>query len=92
MPKVTFKNKNETKEVQSGYALKQLTREAGWNIPYACEDGQCGTCIFKIVSGGENLSPISEKEKATLEVMGFGSGEYRLACQCKINGDVTIEI
>lgn len=90
MSKVTFQNNGEVKEVKSGDSLKDVTQESGWPIPYACENGICGTCLIKIEAGKENLNSIEEQEKMTLEAMGADDGEHRLACQCKVNGDVRI--
>ncbi len=91
MPKVTFKNTGDSVEVQAGSELKDVTREHGWSIAYGCEDGMCGTCIVKVAEGGENLSEMGEKEKETLSAMGIDVETHRLACQCKVNGDVVIE-
>jgi ferredoxin len=91
MPKIKFQNTGDEAEVAEGANLKDTTKEKGWPIVYGCEDGMCGTCIIKVTEGKENISPIEEKEKNTLNVMGMDDGEHRLACQCKIKGDVTIE-
>lgn len=91
MPKVKYQNTGDESEVEAGGELRETTKAKGWPIPYGCEDGKCGTCIVKAVEGKENLSAMEEKEQQTLEVMGMGDGEHRLACQCKVNGDVTIE-
>ncbi|MFH1283981.1 MAG: 2Fe-2S iron-sulfur cluster-binding protein [Candidatus Peregrinibacteria bacterium] len=91
MPKVKFQNTGAEAEVEVGTPLMDVTRKNGWPIAYGCEDGMCGTCIVKIIEGKENLTPMAEKEKQTLSVMSMDDGQYRLACQCVINGDVTIE-
>ena len=91
MFKVKFTNTGDEVEVEAGTELKDVTRENGWPIAFGCEDGMCGTCIVKAVEGKENLSATEEKENDTLSVMGMDDGEHRLACQCKVNGDVVIE-
>ena len=91
MPKVTFKNTGASAEVEAGAALKDVTKSNKWSVAYGCEDGVCGTCVMKVVEGGANLSPMEDKEKGTLEAMGMDTNTYRLCCQCKINGDCTIE-
>ena len=58
---------------------------------FGCEDGVCGTCLIKAHGGKENLSQMEEKEAQTLDMMCMKDGEHRLCCQCKVNGDVTIE-
>lgn len=89
MPKVTFKSTGDQAECEEGAELINVTREKGWPISYACEDGQCGTCIIKTAQGG--LSEMDEKEKNTLSAMGFDDDEHRLSCQCKVQGDCEIE-
>lgn len=91
MSKVTFKNTGAAADVKPGTALKDVTKANKWPVAYGCEDGACGTCMVKIVEGGENLSKMEEKEKATLQAMGMDTSTYRLCCQCKVNGDCTFE-
>ena len=91
MPKVKYTNSGDEVEVEEGADLKEVTKERGWAVAYGCEDGMCGTCIINTMKGAENLTPITEKEKHTLNVMGLDDGTHRLACQCKVNGDVEIE-
>lgn len=95
MPKIKFKNTGgkvgEEAQVEKGAELKEIAKEKGWPIAFGCGDGVCGVCIVKVTEGSENLSPIKEQEKQTLDIMGLNDGNHRLACQCKINGDVIIE-
>jgi ferredoxin len=78
-------------EVSAGSSLKDVTKKNQWPVAYGCEEGTCGTCMIKIVDGKENLSPMEGKEKLTLSAMGMDTSQYRLCCQCKINGDCTFE-
>lgn len=91
MPKIKFKNTGEEVEVEAGASLMEVSRNKSWPIAFGCEDGVCGTCIVKVIEGGENLGKVEEHEKQTLDMMGMDDGQYRLACQCRINGDATIE-
>lgn len=91
MSKVTYKNDNSTVEVENGEKLMNVTNDNDWPVAYGCEDGLCGTCIVKVDSGYENLNSPSDVEEMTLTAMGVFDGKHRLACQCKVNGDVTIE-
>jgi len=91
MPKVKFKNTGDEEKAQQGDSLKDVTRDGGWPIAYGCEDGVCGTCIVKVTEGSENLNKMEETEKQTLDIMDLNDGEHRLACQCKVNGDLEIE-
>lgn len=91
MPNVNFQNTGQSAPAQDGQLLREITQSNGWPIPYGCENGICGTCLITIPSGKEHLSEIQEIERQTLQAMGKGDGQHRLACQCKVNGDVTVE-
>jgi ferredoxin len=47
--------------------------------------------MVKVLKGSENISPIQDDEKDFLETMAAEPNE-RLACQCKVFGDVTLEV
>mgnify|MGYP001617027258 CR=1 FL=1 len=91
MPKVTFQNTGQNANAGEDVPLKDVVRDEGWPIMFACEDGVCGTCLIRTTAGMENLSPMDEKERETLQAMGMDPSTQRLACQCKVKGDVTIE-
>ncbi|MBI4232205.1 (2Fe-2S)-binding protein [Candidatus Peregrinibacteria bacterium] len=92
MPKVKFSNTGDEVEVETGAALKDVTKDNGWPIAYGCEDGVCGTCIIEVEEGAENVSPMEETEDQTLDMMCMKEGgKHRLCCQCKVNGDVKIK-
>ncbi len=56
-----------------------------------CEgEGICASCLVKVISGLENLSPLQSKEAKTLEEACVKSS-YRLACQAKVLGDVVFK-
>ena len=77
MGKIVFNDDDEA-QVADGERIKDVCEEAG--IPFACEEGICGTCIVEIKEGEKNLSPFTEEE---LDFLGEDEGE-RLACQCRL--------
>ncbi len=91
MPKVIFTNSGQTSDADEGKPLREVTQKNGWPIPYGCENGICGTCLIKVTEGAENLNDPTEHEAQTLKAMGKADGVHRLACQCQVNGDITIE-
>ena len=91
MTKIYYKNTDQSVDVGAGVELKDIVNSNGWPVPFGCEDGLCGTCIVKVNKGKENLSDVEEKEQITLTAMGLLDGEHRLACQCRVNGDVDLE-
>ena len=50
--------------------------------------GQCGTCVVEITEGMENLSPRTPVEDRKLKKK---PENYRLACQCLVNGAVSVK-
>jgi ferredoxin len=77
MAKIVF-NQEEEVELPEGSLIKETCEELG--VPFACEEGVCGTCVIEIEEGMENLSPFTQEEEDFLGEMGT----ERLACQCKI--------
>jgi len=91
MAKVTFKDNGDEVEVENGSSLQDVSTKNSWPIAFGCGNGVCGTCMVEVTEGKENVSKIDETENQTLEMMGMTGGNYRLACRCKINGDVEIK-
>jgi ferredoxin len=91
MPKVTITTDKKTIDVVEGYALIDMCEDHDTSILFGCRDGACGACMVKIVSGADKISPMQDNEKDFLETMAARPDE-RLACQCKVYGDVTLEV
>jgi ferredoxin len=90
MPKVTFKSDGKEIDVPAGTPLWQAAEDAGAALPFSCKAGVCMSCLINVVSGAENLGPVTDNEKASLEGFGAKPGQ-RLACQCIVNGDCIVE-
>jgi len=85
MAKLIF-NENEETILEDGSPIKEFCEESG--VPFACEEGVCGTCVIEVEEGMENLSPFTQEEEDFLGEMGC----ERLACQCRIkSGSVKIK-
>ena len=91
MPKVTITTDDKTIEVADNYAMIDMCEEYETSILFGCRDGACGACMIRVLEGKENLSPMEDDEKDFLETMAAEPDE-RLACQCKVKGDVKIEV
>jgi ferredoxin len=79
-------NKDEEITIEDGSPIKEACEEMG--VPFACEEGVCGTCVIEVGEGMENLSDFTQEEEDFLGEMG----NERLACQCKIKcGSVKIK-
>lgn len=77
MAKLIF-NTTEEVDLADGSPIKEACEEFG--VPFACEEGVCGTCVIEVEQGMDNLSPFTQEEEDFLGEMGC----ERLACQCRI--------
>lgn len=69
-----------------------LTKELNI-LPECSGRGMCSTCHVYIKSGMESLSPLSRRERRTLEVIATVKPNSRLACQAQVIGEgVVVEI
>ena len=91
MPKVQVTTDDLNIDVKDGYALIDMCEDHDTSILFGCRDGACGACMVKLLEGADKLSPMQDDEKDFLETMAAEPDE-RLACQCKVYGDVKLEV
>jgi ferredoxin len=91
MPVLTVKTDKKKITVEHDAALIDICENHETSILFGCRDGACGACLVRILENPQNLSPIQESEQDFLETMAARPDE-RLACQCRIFGDVTLEV
>ncbi len=72
-------------------ALIDVCEDHDTSILFGCRDGACGACMVRILEGAESISKMDDNERDFLETMAAEPNE-RLACQCKVFGDVTLEV
>ena len=75
-----------------GTPLLELAESAEQPIEAGCRMGVCGADPVCVVSGMENLSPVSSDEQATLERLGLDPKLNRMACCARVEGPVTISM
>ena len=87
MPKaqVTFEDIGVTVTVPAGTRLIEVSEKVGAGLTYGCREGECGTCMMKIVSGAEHLAAPSVLEDKVLKDIYAGAAD-RLACQAQVLG------
>lgn len=66
--KVTFSDVNVTVNVPVGTRIIELSEAVGSYIAYNCREGDCGVCLFEVIKGQENLSPVSKEEAGVILV------------------------
>ena len=64
--KVKFADVNVTVTVPVGTRIIEISEKVGSYIAYNCREGDCGSCMFTVIEGYDNLSKPSEFEKTTL--------------------------
>jgi len=73
-------------EVPSASNLLDSLLAAGIAVPYSCRAGSCHACLVRCVRG-ELLDAKPEALAQTQREQG-----WRLACQCRVVGDVEVEV
>jgi ferredoxin len=101
MPTITFTSEKKEIQVPAGANLRAEALRAGVQLypgvhkVLNCHGfGQCGSCRVLITKGMENASRKGLMESARLAVsLAYIGNEQtmRLACQTRVNGDITVE-
>jgi Na+-transporting NADH:ubiquinone oxidoreductase subunit NqrF len=87
-----WEDKKKVFNLRRGLGFQAISiRDETSPIEFDCRKSDCGICIVRVVKGHENLSKVEEKEKDFLNAMRAEDDE-RLACQCRILGDVTVQV
>lgn len=85
----------------AGVQLTELEHELREdNIPFGCKSGACGRCVIEVLDGLANLKNKEEDGDGDgdgdgdefLDMLGFSGPGFRLACQCQLNGAVTLPV
>ena len=88
---IIHKNKKETFRLRKGLGFQALGTQSPIPIEFDCRDADCGICIVRVLEGLEQLSDKTYAEADFLKAM-HALADERLACQCRIFGDVTVEV
>jgi ferredoxin len=93
MPKVTILGEPpQTLDVAADTTLFEAGAKLSAGIDTSCVGkGTCGLCRVKIVAGAEHLNPFTDEERKHLGNV-YHITKVRLACRCKLAGDVTIAV
>ncbi len=101
MPTITFADEKKEIQVPAGANLRTEALRAGVQLYPGvhrflnCHGfGQCGSCRVLVTKGMENTSRKGLLESARLAVSLAYIGnekEMRLACQTRVNGDITVQ-
>ena len=89
MAKITFVKTGDTFDVPEGTSFLEFCQANDAPQDFGCTVGSCGTCAIVLDAGAENVQPITDEEKETLEMVTDEAGA-RLGCQMVVNGDVSV--
>lgn len=79
-----------TLDAETGKTLLSNFQDNAIDWMHACGGkGRCTTCKVILKFGAENLAPLTPAEEKYFRDGALAEGE-RLACQAKLNGDVTL--
>ena len=87
--KLSFEVVDITATVPAGTRVIEISDKINSGIVYGCREGDCGTCLMKVIEGMDNLSQPSVLESRILKEHLAGR-DLRLACQAQVLGDVTV--
>jgi nitrite reductase (NADH) large subunit len=77
--------------VSAGTTLLEVAERSGVPLESGCRLGMCGADPVFVVSGLDNLSPVADAERQTLERLGAAAGT-RMACSARVRGPVEFSL
>ncbi|MGB7444002.1 MAG: 2Fe-2S iron-sulfur cluster-binding protein [Coleofasciculaceae cyanobacterium] len=78
-------NLDQTIEVPNGQYILDMAEEAGIRLPASCREGNCSSCVAKVVSG-----EVDQSEQKFLQQSEIEAG-YTVTCVAYPLSDCTIE-
>ncbi len=89
--KILWQGGEQSFPLRRGLGLQVLGAKFKSPLEFDCRKADCGVCIVKVRENADNLSPVRFEERDFLKAMRADCDE-RLACQCRVLGDVSIEV
>jgi len=91
MATITFKKQKLEISVSDGSEFVDVfQKDTSLPMKFGCTRGICGVCAMEVTSGMDNLTKKSDLESETLKRKGIEEENYRLGCQCAVNGSVEV--
>jgi len=85
--RITVANTDISFSCASGTSLLDAAKQAGYEIPYSCRNGICGSCKGKVVSGEYRVNQAQHGLSAQEQAEG-----YALFCQAQPESDLEITV
>lgn len=92
VPSITFQKSGKSAPILYPWETVFATaQDEGLGLSGTCEgNGDCGLCAISIISGNENLSPLTAEEDALLKKLELPAG-VRLSCQSRAKGNIVVD-
>ncbi|HYM57883.1 MAG TPA: FAD-dependent oxidoreductase [Solirubrobacteraceae bacterium] len=90
-PEVTVVPDGTRLVAKPGTTVLELAESNGLAIEAGCRMGVCGADPIAVKEGMENLSPVSDDERSTLDRLGHAENT-RMACCCRVKGPVSVAL
>jgi 2Fe-2S type ferredoxin len=87
---VEFVKQGETIELAENKTVLEQGEDHGWDLPYACRQGQCVSCAGQITDGGSSEDYVVHNDQQMLGEAEIDDG-YTLTCVAYPKADFTIE-
>ena len=88
MKTISLKPVNKRPQVYTDAPLLDALLAEEIDVLMACGGrGRCATCHVNVTDGMDQLSPVSDRERRTLNRLSGCSPTSRLACQARVRGE-----
>ena len=84
--KIRFQGNDTLVEVLKGKSVLETALDAGIELPYSCQTGNCNTCKGKLKEGKMRMIGLTKDRE------DLGKEEYLLCCSHPLTDDVYVEI
>jgi len=87
---VTYEKEGETIDVPENQTLLEAGEEQGWDLPYACRQGQCISCGGHVADGGNSEDYLIHDGNEMLGDEELSEG-YTLTCVAYPTSNLTLQ-
>ena len=87
---ITYEKEGETIDVPENQTLLEAGEEQGWDLPYACRQGQCISCGGHVADGGNSEDYLIHDGNEMLGDEELSEG-YTLTCVAYPTSNLTLQ-
>jgi 2Fe-2S type ferredoxin len=87
---IEYLKEGSTIEVRENQTILEAGEDEGWDLPYACREGQCISCAGRVNDGGNSEQYVKHQTQSMLGEAELDDG-YTLTCVAYPVSDLSIE-